>query len=121
MPVVMTYAAVLRAGVRNPAPTPPFARVIMGVGFGAILPIRRSPAYRPVSADTGGSQSRDEPRGSTQTVIQIEAAICARLGEVEHLVGLRTAERVTIYCLPNGPGITMLLSGRPESVECRRL
>ena len=45
----------------------------MGVGFGAILPIRRSPAYRPVSADTGGSQSRDEPRGSTQTVIRIEA------------------------------------------------
>ena len=57
MPVVMTYAAVLRAGVRNPAPTPPFARVIMGVGFGAILPIRRSPAYRPVSAD-GLNRSR---------------------------------------------------------------
>lgn len=47
-----------------------------------------------------------------KAVIQIEAAICVpnASGEVEHLVGLCTLERDTIYNLPNGPGITMLLS-----------
>ena len=43
------------------------------------------------------------------------------LAKVEHLVELRTAERVTIYRLPNGPGITMMLSVRSENVEFQRL
>ena len=74
------------------------------------------------------SRTRNEPRGSTQR--SFEAGRFDLSGRSPQLsdansgsdVGTTPApERVTVLHCGGGPGKTMLLSGRLESVECRRL
>jgi RimJ/RimL family protein N-acetyltransferase len=79
---------------------------------------RSTPRAGPASEtlpETSRSRRRDEPRGSTQTVIQFEAAIrgCVSRGRLQHC---RTGHDLP---LPNRAGKTMLLSVCSEPAECR--